>query len=78
MVSPDLYIEYTYQNNTYKSYVEVDLKHFTGDSKITLYNKLKEKKDFNLFILRDSIPKFRILPKFQTRVLPLKKFTINI
>ena len=78
MVIPDLYIEYTYQNNTYKSYVEVDLTHFTGDSKITLYNKLKEKKDFNLFILRDSIPKFRILPKFQTRVLPLKKFTINI
>ena len=72
MVIPDLYIEYTYQNNTYKSYVEVDLTHFTGDSKITLYNKLKEKEDFNLFILRDSVP------KFQTRVLPLKKFIINI
>ena len=78
MVIPDLYIEYTYQNSTYKSYLEVDLTHFTGDSKITLYNKLKEKEDFNLFILRDSVPKFRILPKFQTRVLPLKKFIINI
>lgn len=78
MVVPDLYIEYTYQNSIYKSYVEVDLTHFTGDSKITLYNKLKEKENFNLFILRDSTPKFRILPKFQTRVLPLKKFTINI
>ena len=78
MVVPDLYIEYTYQNSIYKSYVEVDLTHFTGDSKITLYNKLKEKEDFNLFILRDSVPKFRILPKFQTRVLPLKKFIINI
>lgn len=78
MVIPDLYIEYTYQNSIYKSYVEVDLTHFTGDSKITLYNKLKEKEDFNLFILRDSVPKFRILPKFQTRVLPLKKFIINI
>ena len=52
--------------------------HFTGDSKITLYNKLYQQEDFNLFILRDSVPKFRILPKFQTRVLPLKKFTINI
>lgn len=78
MVVPDLYIEYTYKDNIYKSYVEVDLTHFTGDSKITLYNKLKEKEDFNLFILRDSVPKFRILPKFQTRVLPLKKFIINI
>ena len=78
MVVPDLYIEYTYQNSIYKSYVEVDLTHFTGDSKITLYNKLEEKENFNLFILRDSTPKFRILPKFQTRVLPLKKFTINI
>ena len=78
IIIPDLYIEYTYQNSIYKSYVEVDLTHFTGDSKITLYNKLKEKEDFNLFILRDSTPKFRILPKFQTRVLPLKKFTINI
>ncbi len=78
MIIPDLYIEYTYKDNIYKSYVEVDLTHFTGDSKITLYNKLKEKEDFNLFILRDSIPKFRVLPKFQTRVLPLKKFIINI
>ena len=78
MVIPDLYIEYTYQNSTYKSYVEVDLTHFTGDSKITLYNKLYQQEDFNLFILRDSVPKFRILPKFQTRVLPLKKFIINI
>lgn len=78
MVVPDLYIEYTHKDNIYKSYVEVDLTHFTGDSKITLYNKLKEKEDFNLFILRDSVPKFRILPKFQTRVLPLKKFIINI
>ena len=78
MVIPDLYIEYTYQNSTYKSYVEVDLTHFTGDSKITLYNKLYQQEDFNLFILRDSVPKFRILPKFSTRVLPLKKFIINI
>lgn len=78
MVVPDLYIEYTYKDNIYKSYVEVDLTHFTGDSKITLYNKLYQQEDFNLFILRDSVPKFRILPKFQTRVLPLKKFIINI
>lgn len=78
MVVPDLYIEYTYKDNIYKSYVEVDLTHFTGDSKITLYNKLYQQEDFNLFILRDSAPKFRILPKFQTRVLPLKKFIINI
>lgn len=78
IIIPDLYIEYTYQNSIYKSYVEVDLTHFTGDSKITLYNKLYQQEDFNLFILRDSVPKFRILPKFQTRVLPLKKFIINI
>lgn len=78
MIIPDLYIEYTYQNSTYKSYVEVDLTHFTGDSKITLYNKLYQQEDFNLFILRDSVPKFRILPKFSARVLPLKKFIINI
>ena len=78
MIIPDLYIEYTYKNSTYKSYVEVDLTHFTGDSKITLYNKLYQQEDFNLFILRDSVLKFRILPKFQTRVLPLKKFIINI
>lgn len=78
MIIPDLYIEYTYKNSTYKSYVEVDLTHFTGDSKITLYNKLYQQEDFNLFILRDSVPKFRILPKFSARVLPLKKFIINI
>ena len=78
IIIPDLYIEYIYQNSIYKSYVEVDLTHFTGDSKITLYNKLYQQEDFNLFILRDSVPKFRILPKFQTRVLPLKKFIINI
>lgn len=78
MIIPDLYIEYTYNNQKFKSYVEVDLTHFTSDSKITLYNKLYQQEDFNLFILRDSIPQFRILPKFQTRVLPLRKFTINV
>lgn len=78
MIIPDLYIEYAYQNNTYKSYVEVDLTHFTNDSKITLYNKLREKEDFNLFILRDSVPQFRILPKFSVKVLALRKFEINI
>lgn len=78
MIIPDLFIKYSYQSNIYTSYVEVDLTHFTNDSKITLYNKLHEKEEFNLFILRDSVPKFRILPKFQTKILPLKKFEINV
>lgn len=78
MIIPDLYIEYTYKDNIYKSYVEVDLTHFTNDSKITLYNKLYGKEDFNLFILRDTVPQFRILPKFDTKVLPLNKFKINV
>ena len=78
MIIPDLFIKYSYQNKVYTSYVEIDLTHFTSDNKITLYNKLFQQEDFNLFILRDSMPQFRILPKFQTRVLPLKKFTINI
>ena len=78
MMIPDLFIEYTYNNQKFKSYVEIDLTHFTNDSKITLYNKLCQQEDFNLFILRDSIPQFRVLPKFSVKVLPLKKFIINI
>ena len=78
MMIPDLFIEYTYNNQKFKSYVEVDLTHFTNDSKITLYNKLSQQQDFNLFILRDSVPQFRVLPKFSAKVLKLKNFEIDI